>query len=433
MLLAAAAVAVWVGLAALGAADAAALTPGERTYAVVRERVFWMTTLQSLLLGYATFEILFRAADASFVGLLPLRGRTRFVDLMVRAYALHLPLLLAPAGYAFGLLDAGAPTGLPAYAAATPALTLLAGLALAAAAHLAAGRSLLSESSHLRKLLASHIVADEHALLLYSPAAALAGALVLGVLNDLFLFHALTADRGDLLALPFAWSAVTLVVALVAAARIADAALFPIMARFTEAEAPPPYREDGVPATTPGAGLARLLPPPARPYFLRDLKQLRRRHRIDRVMLWLHGLIAGRLAFTATAELTPAPVFLPLLGAFVGLFLVSGFRLEGPELDSPWLARTLPSRPRDERLGRLAASLIHPAWAVLAAAVAATVAGGLVAGVVVLLGGALLALTLTWGALHLARLARADRMMVAATAWRAAVVSLTGAVLWSIP
>jgi hypothetical protein len=240
----------------------------------------------------------------------------------------------------------------------------------------------------------------------------------------------LVRGRADLAWAPPAWSLAAALVAVRGARQVAAADIFPILARFGEAEVPPPYREDGLPERTRGEGLARLLPATARPYFLRDLRQLRRRYRLDRILLWVYGLALARLNLVAEGPGAPALANLAALALTVGLLLVSGFRTHGPELASPWLARTLPLDRAALRLGRLAADLIYPAWAWALTVVAAALAGGPAAGLVVAGAGAVLVAALVAASQLLAARAFPDRVTLAALAWRAGVLSALGVLLW---
>ncbi len=66
----------------------------------IGDRVFWLSALPVLVFAYTTFEVIFRAPDSAFVALLPLDGRLRWLDLQLRAYAVHAPLLLPALTYA---------------------------------------------------------------------------------------------------------------------------------------------------------------------------------------------------------------------------------------------------------------------------------------------------------------------------------------------
>ncbi|MEZ4268808.1 MAG: hypothetical protein R3F39_20830 [Myxococcota bacterium] len=395
--------------------------------ASVRERSFWYLVLASLVFSYTTFETLFRAPDTRFVARLPIRGRSRWLDLCARSLALHLPLLFPGAALSISLLLHGA-TDTAAHVALTHGLVFALGLAASARLHLLAGRSLLGEATAFRHALAGGLVSDDAAFLLYSPAAGLTVSLISAVVLDALLSRSL--GLGPLPASPGLTLTLAISVAAAAFYLVRDAALeadrtLPfVIPRFAELDVAPPYREDGLPAHTPGEDLQRFLPQVARPYFLNNLRQLRRRHRLDRILLWLYAAWLARAVIFArpTAPATElASTALTGLAVLVGVFLVSAFRLRGPELAAPALHATLPLDPRGASLGELAASIIHPLWAAALAALAVTVAAGPLPGAATLALGALLCVALTLAARALASVATA-RLPAMAVAWRAAVI-----------
>jgi hypothetical protein len=401
-------------------------------HATVRERSFWYLVLASLIFSYTTFETLFRAPDTRFVSRLPIRGRSRWLDLCARSLALHLPLLFPGAALAASLLLHGAST-LAAHVALTHALIFTLGLTASARIHLLAGRSLLGEATAFRHAVAGGLVSEDAAYLLYSPAAGLAVTLLSAVVLDALLSRSLglsTLPASPGLTLTLIASIAAAAFFLVRdAAREADRTLPFVIPRFAELDVAPPYREDGLPAHTPGEDLRSLLPAAARPYFLNNLRQLRRRHRLDRVLLWLYAawLVRAVLFAPPGASATDlVTLALASLWVLTGIFLVSAFRLRGPELAASALHATLPLDRRAALIGELAASLIHPAWATAIAAVAATIAAGPLAGIATLLLGAALVTALTVAARALAALATA-RLGVMAIAWRAVVIVATAA------
>lgn len=427
-----------VGAAALAAAiDATvqsdlSLADPSVLHATVREQSFWYLVLASLIFSYTTFETLFRAPDTRFVSRLPIRGRSRWLDLCARSLALHLPLLFPGLTLAASLLLRGV-APLAAHVALTHGLIFALGLTASARLHLLAGRSLLGEATAFRHAVAGGLVSDDAAYLLYSPAASLTVTLLSAVVLDALLSRSL--GLGTLPASP--GLTLTLAAAITAAAfflvrdaaREADRTLPFVVPRFAELDIAPPYREDGLPAHTPGEGLAPLIPPTARPYFLNNLRQLRRRHRLDRVLLWLYAAWLARAVLFAHPGTSAADrVTSTLIGltVLIGIFLVSAFRLRGPELAAPALDATLPLNRRAALVGELAASIIHPAWATALAALAVTVASGPLAGLATLLLGAALASALTAAARALASHAHA-RLGAMAIAWRALVIVATAA------
>ncbi|MGM0578761.1 MAG: hypothetical protein ACQEXJ_23770 [Myxococcota bacterium] len=408
----------------------------EAALRLARDRAFWLNVLQALIFAYTTFEVIFRASDARFVALLPMPGRSRWLDLLGRAAAVHLPLLLPGAAYAAGLATGGAATA-ALQAGLTVGLTWLLGIPTCALLHLLAGRSLLSESSALKRWMAGGVVQDDAAMLLYSPAAGLAITLVAAILLGEMVHAGLGGSSGEVS--PGTLAGVSGAVAVAAGwlalrgAREAEQVLPFVVARFAEVDVAPPYREDGLPEDTPGEGLARRLPRRVQPYFLRDLRQLRRRHRLDRILLFLHAAVMGRLALVDAPPLEAAADALTLTLLFVGLILVPAFRLHGRELASPWLDRTVTGEPGAARLGELAASAIHPAWALLWASLAAGVAGGPLAGLATAGVGLVATLLLLLTARATARGATPERAAVLSVVWKAGLLALIAAIRWRWP
>ncbi len=432
---AAAAAAVGLGMVALAHGDVAAADLS-LVHNAIRQRVFWLSLLPALVACYATFELLFRGGDRDALGRLPVSGRARVAESLLRAGLLHLPLIGPGVAYAWGLSRAGAPTSLALYAGLIPALSLALAVPVGTWLHLLAGRSLDRGAAGLKALLAGGVVVSEEALLLYSPAGALAVVLGVGMFNDLFLYHGLLRPSGSAAALvgaPLVW---TLALALVAARRamhLGEASLPLILARFVEAEAPLATAEEGVPARTPGEALARLLPPPARATFLGDLRQLRRRYRLDRLLLWVYAFALLRLGASlsdgARTALGAAAAHVAALTLVSGTLLVSAFRVRG-ELAAPWLQDTLPQLQGPARLGRLAAATIYPAWALAITGASAWFARGPAAAAWTLaLGGASVLLLVT-GADLVAQRAPAGRPLGAAVMWRGLVLAALGLTLW---
>jgi len=390
---------------------------------VVYDRVFWLGTIAAVVWGYTSFEAMFRPPDRRFVAQLPLSGSTRFVDLFARAVLLHVPLVLPALSYSAGLLAAGAP-GLAGYAAANVGALFIAGLPLSIALHLWAGRSLLVPGSELKRMLAGQAVAEEAALLVYAPAVGLLATLGLGIFADFVWRDVFVKGHLDRLAPTLAVTLGIAVGAFVIARRLAERSLHRIMPRFAELDLPMPYTEDGLPRRTPGEGLARRLPAAARPYFMRDLRQLRRRHRLDRILLWVFALAMLRLVHagpSSAAGSSPATTALIALLLANGVFFVSAFRLHGAELASAALESTLPIAGRPATIGRLAATLIHPLWTVAIATLAVATTGRVADALIVLAAGLALAVGVTWATLVLARLdARVG------WPWRCAIVALVG-------
>ncbi len=395
----------------------------------VRDQVFWLGVVAALVYSYTTFEVFFRAKDSRFLATLPLSGAQRFDDLFVRAALLHLPLAMPIVAYAIALtLGPSAQHHIAASYVLVVGLTqFVVGLALAIALHLWAGRSLLTPGSELRRLLAGASVPDDAALLVYAPAVALLGTLVLGIFIDLAFRDALFRGKPGLLAPVLGVALAVVLVSFFKARALARLHLHLILPRFSEVDVPPPYREDGVARRVPGERLARLLPAAARPYFLRDLRQLRRRHRLDRVLLWVFAAALLKLAHDVPATRSPAVPVLAALALMSGVFIVAAFRLRG-ELAARALDLTLPRAPAAERAGRLLATAHHPLVALVVATAVTLTTGDLTAAAIVFgLGLPLTALLVVLS--HLAATLGAERPGVAATLWRVALASaitLTG-------
>jgi len=399
---------------------------------LVRDQVFWLGTLAALIYSYTSFEVFFRAPDARFLATLPLSGANRFDDLFIRALVIHLPLVFPAVAYAIALFLSPLPGAAHAgtYTILVGLTQFAVGLCLAIMLHLYAGRSLLSKGSEVRKLLAGMSVPDDAALLVYAPALGLFGTLVLGIFIDLAFRDAVFRGKGSLLAPVLLVSLAVAVFSVVRARRISAESLHLILPRFGEVDVPPPYREDGVPKFVPGERLRHLLPLAARPYFLRDLKQLRRRHRLDRVLLWVFAGAVLKLAHDVPPIRSPALTVLLALAMLDGVFIVSAFRLRG-ELASRWLDLTLPRNPGQELRGRLLATAHHPLVALVVATAMTLTTGSISASLVVLGAGLALTIALVVGGHLVARLG-AERPGLTATLWRvviASVVTVLGGVV----
>lgn len=431
----AAAWAVGAGMVSLARGDAA-VTDLSHLHNAIRQRIFWLSLLPALVACYATFDLLFRGADRAALSRLPVSGRARVAESLLRAGLLHAPLLGPGLAYAWGLWLAGTPAPVALYAAALPTLSLALAVPLGTWLHLLAGRSLDDGASGLKALLAGGVVVTEEALLLYSPAGALAAVLAVGMFNDLFLYHGLVRAAGASPALawaPPAWTLALGVAATRRAMRLGEASLPLILARFVEAEAPVATAEEGVPARTPGEALGRLLPAPARAPFLRDLRQLRRRYRLDRLLLWVYGFallrLGGSLADDAATALGAAGAHVAALTLVAGTLLVAAFRVRG-ELAAPALEQTLPRAAGPARLGRLMAASIYPGWALALTVASAWFAGGLITATWTLALGGAAVLALVVGADLVADRAPPGRALGAALAWRGVVLAGLGLTLW---
>jgi hypothetical protein len=388
---------VTAGLLTLGhtLAGTTAPTPDE-----VSNTSFWFGILQSLILCYTTFELVFRAPDARFLAPLPLRGGRRFDELVVMAFTVHLPLLLPSIAYALALADHGA-TALAGFAFAYPFVAWFVGIPLSMALHLLAGRSLLGGSSHLKKMMAGSVVADEAALVIYAPALGLLVIAVGGIFAELALRQAFVRNDATTIAGIGIGAAVAVALLWRTGRRVADQHLHHILPRFAEADVPPPYRDDGVARSLPGAGFAGVLPLPARPHFLRDLRQLRRRYRLDRLLLWVTPAVAWYAASGLPGDASALPPLLAMFGLWLVIAFTSGFRLVGQELAAPALERALPLAAGPMRLGRFAASALHPLQAAFAFALG-TALGGQGPAALAVLGIAIIIATAWTALVHVA-------------------------------
>jgi hypothetical protein len=405
---------VWQGAQALAEGAAGAADPAR----AVRDHLFWLNVLQRFVFAYTTFEVLFRASDAAFLGTLPFDGGRRYRTLLLRALLWHLPLAVPVWAYAAALSRAGLDGSL---AALDGALAYASGVPICAAIHVAAGRSLCRDPTRLRRMLAGGVVPEDVAMLLYSPAAGLGTCLGIGMLTEV-----LEAKGAILASIALALGAAAF--ATWHAQRTARAELGAIAARFGEAEIPPPYREDGLPARTPGAWLVRLLPISWRATFLRDLRQLRRRHRLDRVLVAIFAVVTSWLNLRDGSGMGVLEN-LALSWSYGFLFLTSAFRLRGPELGSLWLD-TIPAGSLPAAAGRMAADALAPLEVVVLGSLAAGLGAGPGVALQVLAPG-ILGVALALGVTHaLAALAGRDRAFWMAAAWRGAVVFGAGVLVW---
>ena len=420
-----------LALADLGDSASAALI-----HKVIGDRIFWFNALAALIFAYTSFEVIFRARDNSFISLLPLDGALRWYDLAARSLVLHMPLLIPALGYASGLLIGG--DHVSALRTLTVCgLTMVLGLIGCARLHLMAGRTVLREATPMQQYLASTVVDAEAALLLYAPAGGFAATLIGALLFDTFARKLIETDQGLFPLMLVGLALLVWGVSLLRAGGAEARRCLPlVISRFHEVDTPLPYRDDGYPERTAGESAAGWLSRLASAFFMRDLKQLSRRHRVDQVLFWAFSLMMLPIAFEARGEteelLSAIRDALTTYLAFVTLGWVSAFRVRGPELYCDYLSLTLPiESPRHAILGQLMAEARRPALAalILGAAVgtSALTGGGFIAGVSWCAGAgftafitALLALAL---ANALAALGRGS-VFYAATAWRAAMILL---------
>ena len=395
------------------------------TNEVLRERVFWFATLPLLVICYLSFDMLYRARDARLLNTLPLSSGPRMIELTARSTVIMTPLIMPGLSYALALDTGPAQT----YALLVPSLTLILAVPLSLLVHMAAGVSATRGGGRLKQYLAQGMVVDDAALLLYAPAGALFVNLSIGIFSELFLKEALLGTRPGLFWYPVIWSLGLAGIATLQAAKLSARHLNAAFAMFQEADIPPPYREDGLPESTPGAGFSRLLPTHSRPYFLRDLRQLRRRHRLDRILLFLYVLVLLRLNLAGDTSTVGLWTNLIALTAFVGILLPSAFRLAGAELGAPSLTAALPTSGRASTWGRLGACTIYPAWAwfwtILGAILTLTPAHVLTLAI----SGAGLVLGLMTLSQWIAHRAKVSNMTLCATSWRLGLIAMLGTTL----
>ena len=430
----AAAAAVSVAIDALAAADLLAADGPGGLRKTVSDRAFWLNALPVLVYAYTTWEVAFRASDARFVALLPLPGDRRWIDLLARSATGHLPLLIPAVAYAAGLATRGAPEP-AAHVLGVAVGTYLVAIPMCSWLHLTAGRSMLGGATPLKKMLASQVVDDDAALILYAPAGGLAIALGVGLALDIAMKTALWAEPAPEVAVIAVGLAAVAGFGFARAGMLAAAGDLPlVVAKLREVDSPMPYRDDGIPETTSGEGLAARLPRPARPFYARDLKQLRRRHRLDRILLWVFGAVALRLGMTGGYGEGAEGIAdaLCLLGGFVGLLLVGGWRIHGAELGSAWLSRSLPAKPGAALIGGIVADLIIPTWALLWMALGLVLGGHGAQAATTVAIGAPLVISLVSVARFAAATVSADRVGGAALAWRAALVVGIAVTQWQI-
>lgn len=385
----------------------------------VRGHLFWLAVLETFVFAYTTFEVSFRAEDRRFIGLLPITGTARWIDLSARNLLVHLPLLAPALGYAWGLRAAGAEE-LATYALALIVGTYALGIPLSGWLHLKAGLSLLAPPGAGRKMLAGATVPAEAALLLYTPALGLAGTLVGVLVMDGALRGALLRSDGSMIptALGVLGASTALGLFLVfRASQEASGTLHRVAARFAEVDVPGPYREDGLPERCPGMGWRRVMPAGSGPFFERDLKQLKRRYRLDRILIWLTGLWALRIGWLTT-DLPEAQHDLLVLGGFATLLACHGpVSTEGRQLGSRWLRNALPNPLAPRALGSWMAFFTSALWVWVWVSVAMGVAGGAEAGLWMAGVGLAASLGIWATAFVIGRLASPDRLGAYGLVW----------------
>jgi hypothetical protein len=420
---------LWQGTEILVRETVEANLSEKKAWTHIREHMFWMLTLPILVLCYTTFESFYRSSDTRFLSLLPIDGR-RYVNAVIgRAYLAHLPLFIPAASYAFHL-NTFATEALASYALLWTVLTFAMSIPLSLSLHIAAGNSSVGGDSRLKSYLSSGVIANDSAFLLYSPVAALAAILGVGIFSDFVLFESIVTGRANLLWAPIAWSCGLTLLAWKTARNHAGDRFFAIFAKFSEAEAPLSYGDDGIPLRDQRLFFETLAQGESRLYFERDDKQLRRRYRLDKILLGVLALILLRLN---AGEAEETQLFLnclvPMLG-FTGLLLIASFRTHGGELQSPWLQHSLPHRGLPQWWGGYLADLVYPFWAWSITAIFCFAYGPLKEAIWATLVGLVGTLVLVGLARLLARMGETGRSLFPALIWRLSCLSLFGVALW---
>lgn len=376
----------------LGADVAAAQDPP----AAARELAFWLATAAAMIASYTVLEALFRSDEARVLAPLPVEPGAWARYTVARVALLHAGLLVPPLLVLAPLL-AWSPAAALA-GAAVVVCTLLVAVPVALLSHLLAGSAMLTGDSELKRRLSGGLGPPEGAWFFYSPAIALALALVATVVFDLL--ARLAADVGNPKPLLAALTAAAAVAAVATrkALHTFEARYAAILPRFWESEILPPWHEEHLPRHARGMGAARLLHGAARHAYERDLLQLRRRHRVDGVALAVWAVACALLQARSDGA---APVgWAVALVAAGGVLFDPTFRLVGGELDPPAAGRALPLTDGELLRARLLLVAVFQGPAVLLAALAAALGpAGPLGALVGLAGGA--AISLGLGALSL--------------------------------
>jgi hypothetical protein len=365
------------------------LLHGEDPEAGVRQLVFWLNVGHALVFSYTVFEALFRAPEARVLAPLPVEpaGYARYA--ITRIVGLHLLLLVPSLLVVLPLGPAGRPD-LLAYAALVFGLTAAAGVPLALLLHLLAGRSLLGGDTGLKKMLSGGLAPSESAFLFYSPALALAGTMTIAVGVDVAL--RIWLDVGNAKPLLFAAAIVAAVAAgcVRESARVFRAWYAIILPRFWETEILPPYHEEHLPRHVTGLGSARLLSGLAADIFRKDLIQMRRRHRVDGLVLvaFVVALLVVNLRADGAAPLWAWNAL--ILAAGAATLFNPAFRLLGDDLESAWVLQAFPIPGAAVLRGKMLVIVVQQAPALLLGAVAVAVgpAGPVAALIALGIGGA---------------------------------------------
>lgn len=350
------------------------------------DRTFWLCALVAFVMGFTTFEALYRSPGGRRLESLPVPGRVLFVDRLLALTLWHLPLLLLALVFHAPLV--GRAPRLFAYAAVVHTATWTLTLAVGTWLHVAAGRTLLSGGSSVKEFLGGGFHTNDAALVLYSPAAAFAAAVFGAVPIGLFARPlALEGMVGSTLAILAAVAVVSAVALFRAGAIYARGWRF-IRARFTEAEVLRPWREHDLPRQASGAFAERWFAPPLRGLYHKDLLQLRRRHRVDLTLVVVAAI--GFALFHMRTALPDTPLLLwdaALLLAAVGAVLTPVYKLAGRELEPEGFLRALPVPLGAVRRSKALVALTHQVPLALAMAFAWLVATMDIVGFLALLVG----------------------------------------------
>jgi hypothetical protein len=377
------AVPVMLGVAALTAWLAGRSTwlalPAHDLEVAARERVFWLCAALCFTLGFSVFESVYRAKEHRLLLSLPTHPLAWFERILRRTVLLHTPLGACAAAFVAPLAERSWSLG----AASVTAIFITWFLALPAtlAIHTLTAGSLLQGDSPLKKWMASGIAASEAAFVFYAPALAFAVCLVGSFALQLGL--RLWLDTGS--PAPFLGTALLLSVAtagaLLRARQAFERSFSAALPRFWDSEGVGPFRETHLPMAPWTVRLASLLPNAAtRALFVRDLVQLRRRHRMDALGVVAYAVLAG-VALSDTGSAASADVLRWMVVAGAALFCPI-HRLFGAELESEWAMQTLPLAPRDVFRAKLLAAAPSQLLAIAAVALASLVTGGGIAATV---------------------------------------------------
>jgi len=338
----------------------------------VRSVAFWFSLLHVLIFAYTTFELLYRSADTQVLTAYPTPPRSWYALIQVKAWVLHVPIILPGLFFSMPLLAMGR-ADLFGYLVAYFVAIFVLGIPLSLALHLMAGRSILQGSTATKQMLSGGLLSAESAYLFFSPAAAFGVIMTVSVLFEFALrFHYERAQS-----IPLVISVCGILVSALWSWRrgrqVFEESFTTILPRFRESEVVAPFEEKDLPVRVMGLGLRRWLPPRAAALFTRDLLQLRRRYRLGGIAL---VCFAAFLAILGSRTENTENFWLALLLLVIAMTMAvfnPAFRLLGSEIERAPLRGALPIHPRDQRLARTA---------ILALAILPVVAVGVLIGLV---------------------------------------------------